>query len=57
MERLNQSEMSLEEAGEQIQKRVNEILHDNDTGQFDKLPGLIESLKIIRECITEDKVI
>jgi hypothetical protein len=39
----------LSKAEEVIQKRINEILSSNDQVNFDKLPGLIESLKIIKE--------
>ncbi|WP_181833107.1 hypothetical protein [Bacillus taeanensis] len=40
---------TMEEAEEIIQKRVNEILKNNDTINFEKLPGLIEALKIITD--------
>ncbi|WP_161568151.1 hypothetical protein [Anaerobacillus alkaliphilus] len=32
-----------------IQKRFNKILENNETENFDKLPGLVEALKIIKE--------
>ena len=41
--------VSLEIVEEIIQRRFNEILEHNEKENFDKLPGLIESLKIIKE--------
>lgn len=32
-----------------IQKRFNQILENNEMENFDKLPGLVEALKIIKE--------
>lgn len=43
------SDQLIQKAEEVIQKRINEILSKNDQVNFDKLPGLIESLKIIKE--------
>ncbi|WP_169819107.1 hypothetical protein [Anaerobacillus arseniciselenatis] len=40
---------SLEIVEEVIQRRFNEILEHNEKENFDKLPGLVESLKIIKE--------
>ena len=40
---------TMEEAETKIQNRINEIIKDCDHANFDKLPGLIEALKIIIE--------
>lgn len=32
-----------------IQRRFNKILENNEMENFDKLPGLVEALKIIKE--------
>lgn len=32
-----------------IQRRFNKILENNEIENFDKLPGLVEALKIIKE--------
>ena len=40
---------TMEEAETKIQNRINEIIKNNDHVNFDKLPGLIEALKIIME--------
>jgi hypothetical protein len=46
---VGSDQLELKKAEEVIQKRINEILSKNDNVNFDKLPGLIESLKIIKE--------
>jgi hypothetical protein len=40
---------TIEEAETRIQNRINEILKANDQPNFEKLPGLVEALKIILE--------
>lgn len=40
---------TIEKAETQIQNRINEIINTCDHTNFDKLPGLIEALKIIIE--------
>jgi Txe/YoeB family toxin of Txe-Axe toxin-antitoxin module len=40
---------TMEEAETKIQNRINEIIKNIDHANFDKLPGLIEALKIIME--------
>lgn len=40
---------TMEEAEKKIQDHINEIIKDCDHANFDKLPGLIEALKIIME--------
>jgi hypothetical protein len=42
--------VSKEEAEIRIQNRINDILKNNDQSIFEKLPGLIEALKIIMDC-------
>ncbi|MCT8138340.1 hypothetical protein H1D32_11615 [Anaerobacillus sp. CMMVII] len=39
----------IEVVEEFIQKRFNKILENNEQENFDKLPGLVEALKIIKE--------
>lgn len=40
---------TIELVEEILQSRINEILLNNEAEYFDKLPGLVESLKLIRE--------
>ena len=40
---------TIEKAETKIQHRINEIITNSDKANFDKLPGLIEALKIIME--------
>lgn len=40
---------AIEVVEEFIQKRFNEILENSQKENFDKLPGLVEALKIIKE--------
>ncbi|WP_428908212.1 hypothetical protein [Niallia sp. Krafla_26] len=40
---------TIEKAETKIQNRINEIINTGDRANFDKLPGLIEALKIIME--------
>jgi hypothetical protein len=41
---------TIEEAEAKIQNRINDIIKNKDSLEFDKLPGLIEALKIILDC-------
>ena len=41
---------TIEEAETRIQNRINEIINNNDQTNYEKLPGLIEALKIILDC-------
>lgn len=47
------SQQSYEIVEEFIQKRFNNILEKNEIENFDKLPGLVEALKIIKEIEVE----
>jgi hypothetical protein len=38
-----------------IQKRFNKILENNELENFDKLPGLVEALKMIKEINLENE--
>jgi hypothetical protein len=40
---------TIEEVEEILQKRINQILQNNEKENYDKLPGLVESLKLIKE--------
>ena len=40
---------TMEAAETKIQNRINEIIKNSDHANFDKLPGLIEALKILME--------
>lgn len=39
--------LTIEEAETRIQSRINEIINNNDKANYEKLPGLVEALKII----------
>lgn len=41
---------TIEEAETKIQNRINDILKNTDQSNYEKLPGLIEALKIILDC-------
>jgi hypothetical protein len=41
--------LTIEEIETKIQHKINEIIKNNDQTNFEKLPGLIEALKIIIE--------
>jgi hypothetical protein len=43
------SKQMLEEIEKLLQDRINQILLYNEVENHDKLPGLVESLKLIRE--------
>lgn len=40
---------TIELVEEILQSRINQILLNNEAEYFDKLPGLVESLKLIKE--------
>ena len=42
-------QIAIEEISELLQKRINFILEQNEVENYDKLPGLVESLKLINE--------
>lgn len=42
-------QQTIELIEELLQSRINEILLNNEAEYFDKLPGLVESLKLIKE--------
>jgi hypothetical protein len=46
---------TLEIVEEFIQKRFNKILENNELENFDKLPGLVEALKLIKEFNLENE--
>lgn len=46
---------TLEIVEEFIQKRFNKILENNELENFDKLPGLVEALKMIKEINLENE--
>lgn len=42
-------QQTIELVEELLQSRINDILLKNEAEYFDKLPGLVESLKLIKE--------
>ncbi|MBM7652559.1 hypothetical protein [Neobacillus cucumis] len=47
--------LTIEEAVTRIQSRINEIIKNNDQANYEKLPGLIEALKLILDCKKTEK--
>lgn len=43
-------QFTIKEVEIRIQNRINDILKNNDQSNYEKLPGLIEALKIILDC-------
>lgn len=48
-------QQTIELVEELLQSRINEILLKNEAEYFDKLPGLVESLKLIKEQFSNKK--
>ncbi len=46
-------QQTIELVEEFLQSRINEILLKSEAENFDKLPGLVESLKLIKEQFSE----